>query len=127
MGVKKTLFSTFVPDCYATAAATHEDVSFGGLFLDEEPEGEEVAAAEAVGKSGFDALPSGGYLCRGCIYQAKSRTDMTRHVQAKHLPPLLDLPCKYCDKSFRSAKIRQAHFRRIHGVIMSVSEIAAIE
>ena len=73
-------------------------------------------------ESMYDVLPSKGLICRYCTYQSRLKTDMKRHIQAKHIASL-NLPCRYCTKVFRTEKSRQVHFKKFHNLTLSRAEI----
>ena len=55
----------------------------------------------------------GAYWCNACGYHSKSKTDVTRHIESKHLDsdPIV---CKFCQKSVKNKERLYRHIRKFH-------------
>ena len=67
-------------------------------------------------------IPRKGWMCTICGKISNAKTNMQRHVRGVHTGKK-NLKCYLCKSSFTTQNVRQIHYRRKHGLSLSLKEI----
>ena len=61
----------------------------------------------------------GTYSCNTCGKSSNKRSDLRKHIEAKHLNIVYN--CEYCNKNFNALHKYYTHLRRDHGIMSGKS------
>lgn len=82
-------------------------------------------AGDYVSSGLIKAIPRHGWICLACGKRNKSKSTITRHVDAIHTHK--KYVCPICGYINRSEESRQRHMKKIHKVKLGVGDIRNME
>ena len=70
--------------------------------------------------------PQQGWMCEVCGKVGNIKTNMLRHIIGMHTGKK-NLKCNLCRSIFTTENVRQIHYRRKHGLALTMKEISDMD